>query len=137
MKHITENDQVNNNLLNYYLQNSTLLSPESQNIHLDINQTSPTPAIISIHVKYYHKDYLYLLLFSILAFFILGYYLYYKAKSNLKRLKSTSFESAALIAKFSNTRMLSYAIFGIILIISFSKSYKHSLYCLYVQQKCR
>jgi len=132
-QHKNEIDHAYINNLNKFLQNDTLLSQESQNIYIiDNNQTSQ---ILGTNDMNYHKNYLYLLLFSIVAFFILGYYLYYIAKSNLKRLKSTNTESAALMTKFSNTKKLSYAIFGMILIISYSQSYQLSLYRLNIQQK--
>ncbi len=120
-QHKNEINLANTNNINNFLQNDTLVSQESQNIYtIDNNQTSQTS---ETNDMYYHKNYLYLLIFSIVAFFILGYYLYYIAKSNLKRLKYTNTESAALITKFSNTKKLSYAIFGIILLISCSQSY--------------
>jgi hypothetical protein len=87
------------------------LNMETNIINPEMNQTNLSPEIIDKDEHFYNMKNIYLLIFCIFAFFILGYYLYYKSKTNLKRIKSINAESLALIAKFSNIKKLAYANF--------------------------
>ena len=62
---------------------------------------------------YYHKDYLYLLLIIMIAFFFLSYYLHYVSKYNIKRAIKTNTENNITYMKYSNFQNLSIANFRI------------------------
>ena len=47
-----------------------------------------------------------------IGFFILSYFLYYNAKYNIKKAKSTNTETTAIYSKYSNLQNLAIACFG-------------------------
>jgi hypothetical protein len=57
----------------------------------------------------YHLDYISLLIITMLAFFVVSYYLYYIAKQGSKRAKSTGAETTVLHYKYDIIRSLAIA----------------------------
>jgi hypothetical protein len=55
---------------------------------------------------YYHTDYISFLIITMLAFFIVSYYLYYIAKQGSKRAKSTGIETTVIHYKYDIIRSL-------------------------------
>ena len=110
---VTNKYPINNTHDRYSFLEIAML-PENLNMSKDTIQPTTASENPSVDDKLYHQDYLSSLIISIFAFFILGYYLYYISKSNLKRVKYMYTESSALIAKFSNIKKLAYACFCIL-----------------------
>ena len=105
-----KNKTIKDNSITQLSKQQWNLNMESNKLHPGKNQTNLSPDVVDEDEHVYNNS-LYLLIFCIFAFFILGYYLYYKAKTNLKRIKSTKSESLALTTKFSNIKKLAYANF--------------------------
>jgi hypothetical protein len=57
----------------------------------------------------YHTDYISILIITMLAFFIVSYYLYYIAKQGSKRAKSTGAETTVIHYKYEIIRSLAIA----------------------------
>lgn len=74
-----------------------------------INQTNPENFISNEEI--YHKNYLGLLIITMILFFILSYYLYYISKYNIKRAKINNSDNNTTYLKYTNLQNLSIATF--------------------------